>query len=407
MSVRQSGITDEDAAVMPPDSRPPPPVSLHERALAHAYHLAGTLGPRPAGSHAEEAAFRYIAAQLAGAPLTFETHPVPFAPHARRVGILLTGALALLTAALLLSIAPWLTAVALVTIIAVPDGLRLWSERRPRTQRSQNLLALSPGAAEAPTLVFSAHVDSAPASALPTAWLRSLHSQIAFVALRVAWALLALGVLLLLGVAVPGWVVDAARWVGLATGAAWLALEIGSQARRNRFSPGANDNASGAGLLLALAEHYAQHPPARLRLGFLFTGAEETGLHGAHAGLEPLRRYPRLAVLNLDMVGVGRDLFWLSGDGALRPVATDAQLNQLIATADPGAAARAFPLRSGDHAVFLRAGLRASALQTGPDPAYHTLRDTPDRLDPAVLERVANCLTRLVGLADVRGFPER
>jgi hypothetical protein len=71
---------------------------------------------------------------------------------------------------------------------------------------------------------------------------------------------------------------------------------------------GADDNASGAAMLIRIAERLAQTPPARTVLFIAFSG-EELGLLGsAHYVREPI--YPlssTLAMVNLDMVGRMRD----------------------------------------------------------------------------------------------------
>ncbi len=112
----------------------------------------------------------------------------------------------------------------------------------------------------------------------------------------------------------------------------WLAyLEIWVQLfQRGRHSPGANDNASGVGVALALAEHFAVHPPIRIRMGFLFTGVEETGMHGAESFAAILNRTPDdNMVMGLDMVGAGDVLRFITKDGILFPMRKDTRLNAL------------------------------------------------------------------------------
>ncbi|MBA3554211.1 MAG: M28 family peptidase [Gemmatimonadales bacterium] len=71
---------------------------------------------------------------------------------------------------------------------------------------------------------------------------------------------------------------------------------------------GADDNASGAAMLIRIAQRLAQSPPARTVLFIAFSG-EELGLLGsAHYVKEPI--YPLsgiMAMINLDMVGRMRD----------------------------------------------------------------------------------------------------
>ncbi len=385
-------------------------VSLAPRAGAHIAHLVDVIGPRPAGSDAERAAGDYVEAQLRAHGYAPERQPVVFAPHAVFVPWFALGGLTLLAAAVWLNSLPGLAFLSLVYIIVLPEWIGVISRARARTGRSQNIIAYTAAPSNAPTLLVTAHVDSAPASALGLTALRALHQQIMFFSLRVAWALAALAVLILAGLPLPELALTLGRAVGIVAGATWLALEIGSQLGGPRdFAPGANDNASGVGVALAVAERLAAQPPSRLRVGFLFTGAEETGLHGAEAFAATLTPGARVAVLNLDMVGAGRDLIVLAQDGALRAYETDAELNSLLRECDPGIHARVFKLRSGDHAPFLRHGIRAAALQAVGQPAaelaYHTPADDLSLIDPRTLDRVARLVCAVIDTADLRGYP--
>ena len=386
--------------------------SLAPQAGAHIAHLVDVIGPRPAGSAAERAASDYVEAQLKSWGYAPTRQAVAFAPHAAFVPWFALGGLALLAASALLRSGPGLAFVSLVYIIVLPELIGVLSRRRARTAASQNVIAYTAAPTNAPTLIVSAHVDSAPATALGLTALRALHQQIMFVNLRVAWAVAALAVLLLAGLPVPELALSLGSATGIIAGATWMALEIGSQLGGPRdFAPGANDNGSGVGLTLALAERLSAEPPSRLRVGFLFTGAEETGLHGAEAFAAALEPGQRVAVLNLDMVGAGRTVVTIAQDGALRTYETDAELNGLIHECDPTVGSRAFRLRSGDHAPFLRRGVRASAVQAlgngEADLAYHTPADDLSLIDPRTLDRVGRLVCDVIEQADLRGYPYR
>jgi len=71
-------------------------------------------------------------------------------------------------------------------------------------------------------------------------------------------------------------------------------------------SPGANDNAASVGLLLQLIERLAVSPPAKLRVRFLFTAAEERGYLGARQYVLDNANVSELAgVLSLELCGIG------------------------------------------------------------------------------------------------------
>lgn len=411
-------------SVTRPSVAPPPPriqpylalpdrraeASLAPQAGAHIAHLVDIIGPRPAGSPAEREAGDYVAAELQRLGYAVERQPVAFAPHAGFTPWFALGGLSLALAAWALPTWPLLAFISLATIILLPEWVRVASRLRPRTALSQNVIAYTAAPADAPTLIVCAHLDSAPATALRLPLLRALHQQIMFLNLRTAWAVAALAGLMLLGLPLPGLVLTLGSAVGIVAGASWIALEFGAQLGGPRtYAPGANDNASGAAVALAVAERLMAEPTSRLRVGFLFTGAEETGLHGAEAFAATVPPGARIAVLNLDMVGAGRDLIALTHDGALWTVETDPHLNALIRESDPDVRGRVFRLRSGDHAPFLRRGIRAGALQAcghaEADLAYHTPSDDLSLIDPRTLDRVGRLVCDVIAQADLRGYP--
>jgi hypothetical protein len=389
----------------------PNPSSLGQRAFEHVQRLVVEIGPRPAGSAAERQAFDDLAGRLKQWGYTVETQSVAFAPHPRFFVLFAQGGFALLLGSVTLFSFPLLALLAPALIAVLPDLAREVIRRAPRSAHSQNLLAYTSADPRAPTLLLVAHVDSAPASAFTQPALLWLHQNLMFVALRVAWAVAAVAALQLTGLSVPAFATWLASGAGALIGGVWVLLETLSQwGRGARWSPGAHDNASGVGVLLALAEHFAAQPPARQRVGFLFTGAEETGLHGAEAfDAQPELAGQRVAVLNLDMVGAGSDLRYVTQDGALRPRLTSARLNALIQQADPDAQPISYALRSGDYLPFLRRGLPVGSLQTSgarsAELAYHTVNDSIENIELEALGRTAQAVVKVVELAELQGFP--
>ena len=166
---------------------------------------------------------------------------------------------------------------------------------------------------------------------------------------------------------------------------------------------GADDNASGAAVLLGLARAAA---PRSYRHTVLFVsfGAEEAGLVGSGVYIAqptwPLDR--TLAVINFDMVG--RDFFeWGSGrSGAAAIVGLEGRPD-LLAVARRGAAAAGLELVPVPAALvelfgfedrtddwwFRRRGVLSIHMSTSLHDDYHKPTDTADRLAPAQLERVA------------------
>lgn len=180
-------------------------------------------------------------------------------------------------------------------------------------------------------------------------------------------------------------------------------------------SPGAGDDGSGCGTVLAAAADLARTPRQHTLRVFLADGEEEgdLGSRAWLAALGPAGRDRILAAVNVEMVGwpgsAGPVLHSfptrLRSGWALSPAWL---VHSLLASGE----AVGFPpsfvevraslpaqlvLRStrshfgADSDAFVAAGVPAATLSDSSplhlDPAYHRPADTPDRLDPARLER--------------------
>jgi hypothetical protein len=165
--------------------------------------------------------------------------------------------------------------------------------------------------------------------------------------------------------------------------------------------PGANDNASGVGVLVALAGGLAAQartatPPCDVWLAV--TGAEERGVTGRpdHLGAQALvRRVTRLGrrgdlriALSLDEVGRGGRFFLQSP----HPTPRAAVEGRVLAAARTANATVRFSPDSAsgnsDHREFELSGLPGAKLGPwqGAEPCRHTACDTWDRLDRPTLD---------------------
>ncbi|OHX66898.1 hypothetical protein NH26_11310 [Flammeovirga pacifica] len=77
---------------------------------------------------------------------------------------------------------------------------------------------------------------------------------------------------------------------------------------KKTFFAGANDNASGVAMMLAIAKHYSTHPPKKTVV-FIGFGGEEAGLVGSKFYVEnPIVPLDKIKFLiNLDLFGTGED----------------------------------------------------------------------------------------------------
>jgi aminopeptidase YwaD len=169
-------------------------------------------------------------------------------------------------------------------------------------------------------------------------------------------------------------------------------LVIGAHLDTVPQAPGGEDNASGVGVVLAVAEALTQRR-TRLPVALIAFGAEEPRgttdadhHYGSRAYVASLGTAERRAVrgmLSLDRVGVGtvvpvssagptgtaqREVVLAAGRRAGVP--TDAQLN-----------------RSSDHWQFVLAGLPGIRIGSTPYAAYHSAADLPSVVNRAQLSR--------------------
>ncbi|MCK9205617.1 MAG: M20/M25/M40 family metallo-hydrolase [Salinivirgaceae bacterium] len=158
---------------------------------------------------------------------------------------------------------------------------------------------------------------------------------------------------------------------------------LGRMGKGNLFT-GANDNASGTTMLLALANYFTQKGnKPKYSIAFLFFAAEEAGLLGSIYYVEhpvfPLSKIKTL--INLDMVGSGSEgISVVNGEANPNIVAQLNTLNQ-IGGYLPDIKAGGESCNS-DHCFFHKAGVPSVFIFTrGPEcKEYHNLKDTPANL---------------------------
>jgi Zn-dependent M28 family amino/carboxypeptidase len=159
-------------------------------------------------------------------------------------------------------------------------------------------------------------------------------------------------------------------------------------------APGAEDNASGIGVVLAVAGATATNR-TRLPVVFVAFGAEEPRSEtdpeqhhfGSRTYVQSLSRGERDAVrgmISLDRVGVGAQVPVGSAydtDPLQRQLLAAARRADVPTTSDPGQ-------RSSDHWSFVRAGLPGARLGSTPYAGYHSAGDVVSVVEPDQLERV-------------------
>lgn len=173
-------------------------------------------------------------------------------------------------------------------------------------------------------------------------------------------------------------------------------------------TPGANDNASGVGLLLGVGREILERPMKNTEVDLLFTGAEEAGLVGMTSFL---RKYPGKTrgsyIVNVDSVGAGK-LKYLRSEGMMRRFRANQYLTAKayeIAKDHPEWQIRPvdFRLVSTDATAALARGFQAMTVmalnEEGIVPNWHW-RDSLEGIDWKTVETAREFIRELLRKID-------
>lgn len=157
-------------------------------------------------------------------------------------------------------------------------------------------------------------------------------------------------------------------------------------------APGANDDASGVGMMLELARLAGTRAPAT-QVVFVAFGAEEPRgggdddhHYGSRAFVERLGASGEglVGAVSLDRVGIGDEVRVCTGGLGPRVLA-----RAFLARARAlGIEADSCENRASDHWPFEKAGFAGVRLLGADDPAYHTARDLPNVVERAQIARI-------------------
>jgi Zn-dependent M28 family amino/carboxypeptidase len=122
--------------------------------------------------------------------------------------------------------------------------------------------------------------------------------------------------------------------------------------------------------------------PSPFTLVFVDFDAEEIGLVGSSHFVSQLSEEQRrsiVAMINLDMVGVGTDSL-IGGSDSLMRLARASGSRTGLSLGTLGESG------GSDHASFIRAGIPALFIYRSNDPNYHSPNDRAEYIDPANLQ---------------------
>jgi hypothetical protein len=258
---------------------------------------------------------------------------------------------------------------------------------------SQNVIAVMPPADEPKQdLILIGHVDSqrTPLVFRSAAWVKAYQTftTVAFILSLAQTILYTIGAFTQWTWIWPVTVISALSSVVLAA----MCIEADS----TPFSPGANDNATAAGLVLTLAQHLRSEPLQNTRVWLVCTGCEEVQHYGA---IDFFRRhtdeFTHPVAVVFEMLGCAGPA-WLIKEGIIVPFHSDRRLVQLaeqVAEAHPELGAYPSQIKGGNTEMSdaLRVGIPAITLNgmgpKGEMPYWHQAGDTVDKMDPEVMAR--------------------
>lgn len=369
-----------------------------QRALDHIRYLSENIGGRGSCTPSERRAAEYTAEQMRalglqnvrleayqGAPSTYRPYALAFT--AGLLGTLLVWLFqarwAVILGALLNALGAW-------GMLAETDFADNWTRRLLPKASSQNAVGVIPPQGKVrQRVVLCAHVDThhTPLFYSSKTWqtLFSLLVGSALFSMVISALAYASG-----GIFDWSWV----RWIGLVAAVMEVfALGMSLHADLTPFSPGANDNASGVGVILGLAERLKGEPLAHTEIWLAFTGCEEAAAYGISAFLDlHARKLGEEAVyIILDQVGKGR-LEYLTADGLIIRRATHPQASRVAREATEALPdveiAEQIGIAYTDAAVATKRGLIALTLVAVPPPGsresihWHQMSDTSDTIEP-------------------------
>jgi hypothetical protein len=367
--------------------------------LAHVQVLAQQIGPRGSTTQGERLGSEYCARVLGDLGLKPQTETFRSARS-----IYLPYVLAQITMLIAFAIYPLAgrataAAAAVLSIIAIYSatlelGIRDNPLRRvaPKGQSQNVISTIAPSVEHQQDLVLIGHVDShrTPLIFSSVRWFTAFR---VFTPLTFTLGILQM-VFYLLGT-VTQWVwVWPATIPGAVAGTLLIAHHL--HADRTPFSAGANDNATGAGLVLTLAEHFLQEPLKYTRVWLACTGCEEVQHYGA-ADFFQRHRDAMLDPVTVVFETLGcAGPAWLTREGVVVPFRASSELVALAAElaathrewgarparVDGGNTEMADALRAGSAAITL--------IGMGPEgvvPHVHQAGDTYDKMDPEIMAR--------------------
>lgn len=367
---------------------------LAKEAAEFAKDLADRIGARPAGSLNETQLRNELAEMLSSSGYSAQYQDVLFPKSHLAISPYFV-CLLLMVSGWLYPFWPGFFVLFPIFNLFLPTISRLEVKLRKGDSHSQNLFCeLEQADKSLPMIIFCAHMDTARVIPIRQQQLLKAYSHFMGVFQRLAILIAILSLMTMFSFQIPVYLNWIIRILTTLVGAFYFGLEIYVQFfHKNQYSPGAVDNGSGVAINVALAKYFSIHPQKRLRLGFLFSTAEETGMQGAVSFAKDNQlNGSKMGVINLDMVGAGQKVCIVDKAGIILPLRTHVVFNQILNDISPEATCIQYTLRGGDFEAFIRHNIPATSVELRgsqkAEMAYHTLNDRSDLIETPSIEIV-------------------
>lgn len=372
-----------------------------QQAIETIRHLSETIGGRGSCTPAERQAAEYTADHMRalgiqdvrtetyqGAPSTYQPYALAFvAALLGTLGVWMVGGRgAMAVAAVLNALGAW-------GMVIETDFSNNWMRRLLPKAGSQNTAGVIPPAGKVhQRAILCAHVDT---HRTPVFYSSRTWHKLFGLLVGGAFISMVIGALVYTVGALSGW--SWAKWIGLGLAAVEVfTLLMCLHADFTPFSPGANDDASGVGVILGLAERLTRDPLGHTEVWLAFTGCEEAAAYGIAAFLDahaPVLGDEAVYII-LDQVGLGR-LQVLTSDGLIIKRKTHPRALELARRAAAALPNLEVIERVGiaytDAAVATRRGLVALTVSAilpssaDSDMHWHQMSDRLTHVDPQTI----------------------
>jgi hypothetical protein len=372
-------------------------------------HLAERIGPRGSCTPSEMEAVSWVEQQLGGLGLTavsdsFRSATSQYRPYLWFALLALSGETlawvggkpGMIAAIVLLAIA---TVSLFLELTFRPNLLRWMSPRGS----SQNLWTRIPASGEEKRqVVLLAHIDTHRTPWLFDKRLVKLLDPIVPLALLSCVVMLTM---FSIHLASPGllWLIITLPFALIVL----FVLVLMAQADMTPYTRGANDNASGVGVLLGVVGRLSRSPLANTTVWVVFTGCEEVGCYGAEAFARKHRSdLERPFWIAIDSAGgKGANVTYIEKETFLATTRGDRQLVELaarVASESPELEVTPHHFKGGytEAVIGDKYGFRVMSVgsyrRDGVLPEWHRPTDVVGNLDPQVVENAEAFVTRLM-----------